>query len=78
MAAAHPGIPVFEWRHSLGVNYTGRDMVTAHKGMKIGASDWEALGGHLHATLDAFEMPEAEYNEVVAFVESTKDDMVEA
>jgi hemoglobin len=58
--------------------YTGRDMKTSHVGMKISEEDWTAFMGHLHATLDAFQVPEAEYGDVIAFIESTKADMVEA
>ena len=58
--------------------YTGRDMKTSHKGMKISESDWSAFLGHLNATLDAFKVPQTERNEVVAFVQSTKRDIVEA
>ena len=58
--------------------YTGRDMKTSHAGMKISESDWSAFLGHLNATLGAFQVPQAERDEVVAFVQSTKPDMVEA
>lgn len=58
--------------------YTGRDMKTSHKGMQISESDWSAFLGHLTATLDAFHVPQAERDEVVAFVQSTKPDIVEA
>jgi len=58
--------------------YTGRDMKTSHKGMKISESDWAAFLEHLNATLEAFKVPQAERNEVVAFVQSTKRDIVEA
>jgi len=58
--------------------YTGRDMKTAHKGMKISESDWLAFWGHLNATLEAFRVPQAERDEVIAFVQSTKRDIVEA
>jgi hemoglobin len=57
--------------------YTGRDMKTSHKGMKISESDWSAFLGHLNATLDAFRVPQAERDQVVAFVQSTKPDIVE-
>lgn len=60
------------------VYYTGRDMKTSHKGMKINESDWSVFLGHLNATLQAFQVPQAEHNEVVAFVQSTKRDIVEA
>jgi len=58
--------------------YTGRDMKTSHKGMKISEADWSAFLGHVNATLDAFKVPQAERSEVVAFVQSTKRDIVEA
>ena len=57
--------------------YTGRDMKTSHKGMKISERDWAAFLGHLNATLEAFHVPQAERDEVVAFVQSTKPDIVE-
>ena len=58
--------------------YTGRDMKVSHKGMKISEADWAAFLGHLNATLDAFKVPKPERDEVVAFVQSTKRDIVEA
>ena len=57
--------------------YTGRDMATSHKGMGIGAMDWEIFLGHVHATLDRFQVPRQERREVLAFVESTRADIVE-
>jgi hemoglobin len=57
--------------------YTGRDMKTTHKGMQISESGWAAFMGHLHATLETFKVPQAEYDDVIAFIESTKADMVE-
>jgi hemoglobin len=57
--------------------YTGRDMKTSHRGMKISESDWGALLRHLHATLDTFQVPEKERQEVLAFIQSTKADIVE-
>ena len=57
--------------------YTGRDMKTSHKGMKVSEGDWSAFLGHLDGTLQAFHVPQAERDEVFAFVESTKRDIVE-
>ena len=57
--------------------YTGRDMKVTHKGMKISESDWSAFIGHVNATLDAFKVPQAERDDVIAFVQSTKSDIVE-
>ena len=58
--------------------YTGRDMKTSHRGMRINADDWTAFLGHLNATLDAFRVPAAERAQVVGFVQSTRPDIVEA
>jgi hemoglobin len=58
--------------------YTGRDMKTSHKGMKISESDWSAFLGHVTATLESFKVPQAERDQVIAFVQSTKADIVEA
>jgi hemoglobin len=52
-------------------------MKTSHKGMKISEADWSAFLGHLKATFDAFQVPQVERDEVVAFVQSTKADIVE-
>ena len=57
--------------------YTGRDMKTSHEGMEISESDWSAFLGHLNSTLQTFQVPQAERDEVVAFIQSTKADMVE-
>ncbi len=58
--------------------YTGRDMKTTHKGMQLSERDWTAFLGHLNAMLDGFRVPQAERDEVVAFIQSTKADIVEA
>jgi hemoglobin len=58
--------------------YTGRDMKLSHKGMGISEADWQAFLGHLNATLNIFEVPAPERSEVLAFVEGTKPDIVEA
>lgn len=57
--------------------YTGRDMGTAHRGMRISESDWARLLTHLAATLEQFAVPARERGEVAAFVESLKADIVE-
>ena len=60
------------------VYYTGRDMKTSHKGMKISEDDWSIFLHHAGATMDALQVPAPERNDVVAFVSSLKGDMVEA
>jgi hemoglobin len=59
------------------VYYTGRDMATSHRGMRISDSDWSAFRGHLDATLENFQVPKSEREDVVAFIESTRSDIVE-
>jgi hemoglobin len=58
--------------------YAGRDMTLSHKGMRISESDWALFLQHGDATLKKFNVPQAEYDEVVAFLQSTKADIVEA
>ena len=52
-------------------------MKRTHIGMRISYSDWELFLGHLTATLEKFNVPERERQEVFAFVESTKAEIVE-
>ena len=57
--------------------YTGRDMKTVHKGMKITNEEFDALAADLIATLDKFKVPEKEKGELLAIVGSTRGDIVE-
>ncbi len=57
--------------------YRGRDMVLTHRGMRINESDWNVFLGHAAATLAKLQVPEAEQREMVAFVQSLKNDIVE-
>ena len=57
--------------------YRGRDMLSTHPGMQISESDWNAFLGHAAATLAKFDVPEREQRDVVAFVQSLKDQIVE-
>ncbi len=59
------------------LKYTGRDMKESHKGMAITEAEFNALAGHLIATLKKFKVPQAEIDELVAIVASTKGDIVE-
>ena len=58
--------------------YTGRDMKTSHRGMKISESDWSIFLQHAGATMEALQVPKQECDEIVAFVLSLKADIVEA
>lgn len=65
--------------HSAGgpMYYTGRDMTITHRGMQISESDWTRFLGHLNDTLKHFDLPAAETDDVLAFIESTKSEIVE-
>ena len=65
--------------HAAGgpVFYNGRDMKTSHAGLGISESDWQVTAGHLITTLETFNVPEQEKQEVLAFVSSLKKDIVE-
>ena len=60
------------------VYYTGRDMKVSHVGMKISESDWDAFMQHAGATMAALQVPDRERDDVVTFVLSIKNDIVEA
>jgi hemoglobin len=57
--------------------YLGRDMKTSHKGMGINRDDYGAFKKHLAATLEKFNVPERERNDVMAFISSLENDIVE-
>jgi hemoglobin len=56
--------------------YHGRDMKTAHTGLKISEADWQAAVKDLTATLDKFKVPEQEKSEVLGAVSQLKPDIV--
>ena len=66
--------------HSAGgpMYYTGRNMTVSHRGMRISESDWNLFIGHVEDTLNHFELPAAETNDVLGFIQSTKSEIVEA
>ncbi len=57
--------------------YTGRDMKTSHKGMKISESDWSIFLRHAGAAMEALQIPKQECDEIAAFVLTLKADVVE-
>src|SRR4051794_1950709 len=57
--------------------YTGREMRTSHKGLGITEADWDVAAKHLVAALDKYKVPEAEKNDLLAFVVTQKKDIVE-
>uniref|UniRef100_A0A1S7LI09 Globin n=1 Tax=Magnetococcus massalia (strain MO-1) TaxID=451514 RepID=A0A1S7LI09_MAGMO len=52
-------------------------MKLSHVGMSIDEEDWQALMTHLRATLKHFKVPAKESADVIAFIASTKKDIVE-
>ena len=56
--------------------YTGRAMSESHKHLKITESEWDAFCKDFDATMAKFRVPEAERNELLAVVQSTKNDIV--
>ena len=60
------------------IYYTGRDMKLSHQGMNISESDWSNFLQHAGATMEALQVPEQECDDVVAFVLSLKEDLVES
>lgn len=58
------------------VKYEGRDMKSAHAGMKITDAQFDALAGDLMATLQEAKVPVREAIEVMAIAGMTKKDIV--
>lgn len=56
--------------------YTGRDMVTTHKGMKITKEEFNWTGGHLAAALDTYKVPAKEKNELLTAIGSMEPQIV--
>jgi hemoglobin len=59
------------------LKYTGRDMKKTHAGMKITEDEFNAAGGHLVTVLKKYNVPDAERDELLAIIASTKADIVE-
>ncbi len=57
--------------------YKGADMLSSHEGLEIRESDFTALVENLIKTLDKFSVPETERNELLTFLGSLKNDIVE-
>ncbi len=58
--------------------YTGRSMKDTHVYMNITEQEWQAMMADFQATLDLFEVPAQEQEEMIAIMESTKADIVKA
>ena len=56
--------------------YSGRSMLDTHRELLITSEEWDAFMDDFHQTLAKFSVPERETGELVAIVESTRDDIV--
>ena len=56
--------------------YSGRTMGDSHRHLMITEEEWKAFMDDLQQTLDKFEVPQPEQDEVNAIVESTKEAIV--
>lgn len=57
--------------------YDGRDMRATHDGMAVTAGEFDALVEDLVATLDQFEVPKAEQDELLGLLGPMRADIVE-
>jgi hemoglobin len=57
--------------------YIGRDTKTTHAGLGITEKDWETSVKHLVATLDKFNVPAKEKEDVLTLASTLKKDIVE-
>ncbi len=61
-----------------GTNYyMGRDLKTSHLGLGITKAEWEANMRYMAEALDKYRVPRREREEVLAFVEKMKREIVE-
>ena len=58
-------------------SYTGRGMRETHDGMKVTAGEFDALVGDLVATLDEFEVPKQEQDELLGLLGPLRSQIVE-
>ena len=57
--------------------YTGRGMLETHDGMEVTAGEFDALVEDLVATLDEFDVPTAEQEELLGLLGPMRDEIVE-
>ena len=56
--------------------YTGKSMLETHKTMNITETEWQAMVEDFVKTLDKFNVPKKEQDELIAIVGTTKGDIV--
>lgn len=58
--------------------YTGRDMISAHAGLEITNAEFDYVVDDLVTTLDQYEVPEREKNDVLSLLAPMRNDIVQA
>jgi hemoglobin len=56
--------------------YTGRTMKESHERLNITPAEWDAMVADFKATLDKFNVPQREQQELITIVAGTKNDIV--
>jgi len=59
-----------------GAAYTGKSMAKAHEGMNLQPNHFRAIASHLKATLEDFGVEESDINNVLAKINSLRDDIL--
>jgi hemoglobin len=65
------------WATGGPASYTGRSMRETHDGMGVTAGEFDALVGDLVSTLNAFNVPAAEQQELLGILGPLRSDIVE-
>jgi hemoglobin len=64
------------WASGGPQHYSGRSMNASHHHLLITGQEWQAFMDDFQQTLDKFNVPQAEQDELKAIVESTRTDIV--
>ena len=64
------------WASGGPQKYSGRSMGDSHRHLMINEEEWAAFMSDVQQTLDKFEVPQEEQDELKAIVESTKEAIV--
>ena len=56
--------------------YTGRTMKESHQHLNISRAEWDAMVADFKATLETFNVPQREQDELITIVGSTRNDIV--
>jgi hemoglobin len=57
-------------------NYTGRSLKEAHQHLRVDEREWQELITIFRDSMNSFNVPRQEQDEVIAIIESTKGDIV--